>query len=98
MRERTEEALQVFVKQGVPADLLVEVGKLARRGQLAVDEQPRDLEERRVLGDLLDRVAAVAEDAGIAVDVGDGRPGRCRVDEAVVERRESGLTREAGKI
>ena len=42
-------------------------------GQLAVQQQVGDLEERRLLGQLLDRVAAVAQDAGVAVEVGDRR-------------------------
>ena len=45
-------------------------------GQLAVQEEVRDLEIRRVLGELLDRVAAVAEDAGVTVEVGDRRLAR----------------------
>ena len=39
--------------------------------QLAVDEQVGDLEVGGLLGQLLDRVAAVAQDAGVAVDLGD---------------------------
>ena len=41
-------------------------------GELAVDEQVGDLEVGRLLGQLLDRVAAVAQDAGLAVELGDG--------------------------
>ena len=44
-------------------------------GQLAVDQQVGDLEVGRLLGQLLDRVAAVAQDAGVAVELGDGRLG-----------------------
>ena len=40
--------------------------------QLAVDDQVGRLDEGGVLGQLLDRIAAVAEDAGLAVDEGDG--------------------------
>ncbi len=40
--------------------------------QFAFLQQVRDLEEARVLGQLLDRVAAVEQDARVAVDVGDG--------------------------
>jgi hypothetical protein len=38
---------------------------------LAVDEQVGDLEVRRALAELLDRVAAVLEHPGVAVDVAD---------------------------
>ena len=43
------------------------------------------------LGELLDRVAAVAQDAGVAVDVGDGAPGGRGVDEALVVGGVAGL-------
>ena len=41
--------------------------------QLAEDEQVGDLEVARLLAELLDRVAPVLEDPGLAVDVGDRR-------------------------
>src|SRR5205807_5219510 len=44
-------------------------------GRLAVGHQVGNLEVVGVLGQLLDRVAAVAEDAGLAVEVGDGAGG-----------------------
>jgi hypothetical protein len=68
----------------VPADPVLELGQLALAGQLAVDEQVRDLDERRLLGELLDRVAPVAQDPGVAVDVRDGALARRGVDEAGV--------------
>ena len=49
--------------------------------QLPVQQQVGDLEEGRVLGQLLDGIAAVLEDAQIAVDVGDGAAAGGRVDE-----------------
>src|SRR4029077_15088245 len=52
--------------------------------QFAVDQQVADLDEIRLLGQLLNRVAAVAQDARVAVDVGDGALGRGGVDEAFV--------------
>src|SRR6185503_7191074 len=51
--------------------LLVEVGELLGGGQVAVDEEVADLGEGGLLGDLLDPVAAVAQDALLAVDEGD---------------------------
>jgi hypothetical protein len=41
---------------------------LVVRCELAVREQVRDLEEVQPLGDLLDRIAAVAEDPCVAVE------------------------------
>ena len=71
LREAVVEALHVFVQQRVLADLVAELVALGLGRELAVDEQARGLEERRVLlvGERVDVVAAVAEDAGVAVDV-----------------------------
>ena len=66
--------------------LLVKSSSCAPRRQLAVDQQVAHLEEAALLGELLDRVAAVAQDAGVAVDVGDRGRRRGGVDEAGVER------------
>ena len=85
--EALHEALaDVVVEEGVVDDVegpLVELG-LVR--QLAVEQQVGHLEVGRVLGQLLDGVAAVAQDAGVAVEVGDGRrAGRGREEGGVVE-------------
>jgi len=98
VRQRIEEAAQVLVQQGVTTDAGVELVEFTRAGQLAVNEQPGRLEEARVLGDLLDRVAAIAEDALLAVDEGDRRAGGRRVDEPRVERGEPGLAGEGGDV
>ena len=90
-REAVEEPLQVLVQQRVPLDLGGELVQLFLGRQFAVDQQIADLDEIRLLGELLDRVAAVAQDAGIAVDVGDGALGRGGVDEAIVEGGVAGL-------
>src|SRR3546814_19750474 len=44
-------------------------------GQLAEDQQVGHLQIGGVLGQLLDGVAPVAQDAGVAVDLGDGAAG-----------------------
>jgi hypothetical protein len=62
-REAVEEPLELLVEQGVLPDALLPIGQLDGRRELAVDEQVRGLEEGRLLGQLLDRVAAVAQDA-----------------------------------
>src|SRR4029078_6096062 len=43
-------------------------------GQLAVAQEPRDLEKGGVFGQLLDRVSAIAKDPLVAVDESDGAP------------------------
>ncbi len=73
-------------------DLLDPAVELGRRRQLAEEEQIRHLEERPVLGQLLDRVAPVAQDALVAVDEGDAAPARRRV----LERRVVGHQAEVG--
>jgi hypothetical protein len=88
LRERVEEALGVLVEERVLADAEAELVELGPVGELAVDQQVRGLEEGgdRDGDQILDRDAAVPEDAGLAVDEGDGRLARSGVDEAVVER------------
>jgi hypothetical protein len=82
-----EEPLEVLVQHRVQLDMTGERGQLLRGRQLAVDQQVAHLDERRLLGKLLDRDSAVAQDPGIAVDVGDRALARGGVDEAVIERR-----------
>src|SRR5205807_4901044 len=57
--------------------------------QLAVQQQVRRLQERASLGELLDRVAAVTQDALVAVDEADGAAARRRVQEARIVRLEA---------
>ncbi len=84
-REAVEEPLEVLVQHRVPAQPVGERLQLGRRRQLAVDEQVAGLDEGRLLGQLLDRVAPVAQDAGVTVDVGDLRGGGTGVGEARIQ-------------
>ena len=52
----------------------------------------------QLLGELLDRIAAVAEDALVAVEKRDGAGGRAGVDVAFVERDVAGLGPQLGDI
>ena len=61
----------LLVHHRVVGDAVVELGLLRRGRQLAVEQQVADLEEVAVLGQLLDRVAAIEQHALVAVDVGD---------------------------
>lgn len=90
-REAIEEPLEVLVQHGVPLDLVGKGGQLLGGRQLTVDEQVGDLDEGRLLGQLLDRVSAIPQDAGVAVDVGDRRLGGRGVDESAVEGGVAGL-------
>ena len=69
--EALEELLQVLVDVGVVGDVEHPAVELRLGRQLAEDQQVGDLEEGGALAELLDRVAAVFEDPGGAVDVGD---------------------------
>ena len=71
--EAVVEAQQRLVDHRVPRDAALELRELRPRRQLAVDQQVRDLDERALGGELLDRVAAVQQHALVAVDVGDLR-------------------------
>ena len=82
--EALEELLEVLVDEGVVGDVVDPAVELGPGRQLAEDQQVGDLEEGGALAELLDRVAAVFEDPGLAVDVGDrgaagGRVGEGRV-------------------
>jgi hypothetical protein len=58
----------------VERDVVVPLLELRPVGQLALGQQVGHLEEAGLLGELLDRVAAVAQDPLVAVDVGDRAP------------------------
>jgi hypothetical protein len=97
-REPVEEALEVLVQQRVPLELVGELAQLGLGRQLAVQQQVADLGEAGVLGQLVDRVAPVAEDAGVTVDVGDlGRTAR-GVDEPRVVGDQATLGQQPGDV
>ena len=55
--------------------------QLRRGGQLAVEKEVGDLQECAILGQLLDGISAIAQDAFVAVDEGDGALARRRIQE-----------------
>ncbi len=94
--ERPDQRLEVVVQVRVALDPLDPAGQLLVGRELTVDEQVGDLEERGLLGQLVDRVAAVEQDALAAVDVGDGRLARRGVHEARVDRHGARLAQQGG--
>ena len=82
--EAVHERLDVLVHERVVGDLVHPGVVLLLGGQRAVDEEVGHLEEVGLLRQLLDRVAAVLEDALVAVDERDGRAARGGVHEAGV--------------
>ena len=96
--EALEEAGHLLVHHGVVGDVLVELLALRRGRQFAVVEQVAGFEEVAVFGQLLDRVAAIEQNALVAVDVGDlGFAGRRR-GEAGIEGEGPGLGIELGDV
>jgi len=74
--EAVEEALQLLVNHGVVLDDADELGLLLGGRQFAVQQQVAGFQVVGLLGQLLDGVAAVQQDAGVTVDVGDLRLAR----------------------
>ena len=67
--------------------------KLALAREIPVDDEEGDLEVRLRGGKLLDRIAAVAEDPLVAVDVRDGAPAGGGVGELRVVAQETVVLR-----
>ena len=70
--EALHELLNVLVDVGVVGDVVCPLLHLRLGGQLSVGDQVRRFQESAPFRQLLDRVAAVFENAAVAVDVGDG--------------------------
>ena len=69
--EALEEPHHLLVHHRVPVDAVVEVGLLRRGRQFAVEQQVASLQEVAMLGELLDRIAAIEQNAFVAIDIGD---------------------------
>ena len=83
--EAFEEPIELRVQHRVVGDVVLELGELVGRGQFAVQQQMADLKEGRLLGQLVDRIAAVQQNTGVAVDIGDLALARRRRGEARIE-------------
>ena len=69
--EALKEAAHLLVDHRVMNHAIVEVLLLRGGRQFAVEQQIASLEEVAVLGQVFDRIAAVEQDAFVAVDIGD---------------------------
>ena len=85
-RKAGENRLHPLVQQRVRADVSAKLLELLGGGQFAVDQQVGHFGEVAALGDHLDRITAIAEDALFAVEKGDRAAGRAGVGIAFVER------------
>ena len=94
--EGVEERLEILVQEAVPLEPLhvALVGTHVR--QFAVDQKIGHLQEGGVGRELIDWVPAVAQDASIAINVGDRRFAGRGVHEAAVQSDEPGLLQEGG--
>ncbi len=96
--ESFEEFFHIFVDHGVIGELSAEVCELAGGGEFAVEEEPGGFDEVGVFGELFDGVTAVAEDAFVAVDEGDGTFAGAGAVEAGVHGDGAGLAEQFGDI
>ena len=62
------EPRHLLVDHGVAGDRAVEIRLLRRGRQLAIEQEIAGLQEVAVLGELLDRIAAIEQNAFVAVD------------------------------
>ena len=70
--EAFEEAIELGMQHGVVRDGLFEFLELRRLGQFPMQQQVADLEEARLFSQLAaDRITAVQQHAGVAVDIRD---------------------------
>ncbi|MPM66873.1 hypothetical protein SDC9_113785 [bioreactor metagenome] len=85
VRERVDQLLDVLRDEHVVVDVVLPLVQLGAGREFPVDQEVGDLEVAAPLGELLDRVAAVVEDALVTVDVGDRGMAGGRVEHAGVE-------------
>ena len=96
--EALEEAGHLLVNHGVMDHAVVEIFLLRLGGKFPVQQQIAGLEEVALFGELLDRIAAVFQDAGVAVDIGDLRLAAAGGGEAGVVGEHPGLAVELGDV
>ena len=96
--EPLEEPAHLLVNHGVAGHDVVEFRLLGRGRQLAVEQEVAGLEKVAVLGELLDRIAAIEQDAFVAVDIGDLGFAARRRGEAGVVGEDAGVGVELGDV
>ena len=96
--EALEEAGHLLVHHGVVDHALVEILLLRLGRQLAVEQQVAGFEKVAFFGELFDRIAAVFQDTGVAVDIGDLGLAAAGGGEAGIIGKHSGLGVELGDV
>ena len=82
--ETFQKLLGGFVKHGVVGDIVHPVFQFRCGWKLAVEKQVSHFEKCALFRELLNGIAAVSQDASIAVDVGNGAAARGRIHESRV--------------
>ncbi len=85
------EPRHLLMHHRVPDDARVERVVLAAGRELAVEQQVAGLDEAAELCELVDRIAAIEQDAVVAIDEGDLRLAACRRSEARVVGEAAGI-------
>ena len=98
VRECVEEPFHFLLEQNVLGDRPLPIVELPWVGELAKQQQIGDFEETGVEGEVFDGVAAVAQDAFGAVDVGDLRSSASRVGETGIEGDVAGFGAQRGDL
>jgi hypothetical protein len=96
--QRFEEASERLVHHRVIAHVPRERLQLLAGRKLAVHQQPGHLEKAALFGELFDRIAAVLQDAAVAVDEGDAAGAGSGVAEAGIQRDEAGGPTQFGDV
>ena len=96
--EALEEPAHLLVDHGVMDHAVVEIFLLRGGRQLAVQQQVAGLQEVAVLGQLLDRVAAIEQHALVAVDIGDLELAARGRSEARIVGEDAGLVIELADV
>lgn len=96
--ETLEKAVELLVQHRVVGDVFVELGEFRGLGQFAVQQQVADFQEAGLLGQFVDRVAAVQQHALVAVDEGDLAFAGCGGGEPRVVGEDVGLRIELADI
>ncbi len=97
-REAREEVLHVLVQQGVVVQPVGEGIQFLLVGQVAIDDQEADLDERGLVGQLFDWNAAVAQNAFLSIEKGNPALAGTGVSIARVHGDVAGLSPELADV
>ena len=94
----TEEVAHAFINESLAPDGLFKAVEFGGGWQVAVQDEEGGFQEGRVLGKLFNGVSAVAQNAVVAVDVGDLGFARSGVDESGVKHDVAGAPEQTSYV